>query len=99
MARVGQTHAQASQARLRAGKQLNANGPIAPQILAPQPAWCAKRAARAIADPRPCPANPHFRMEFAGLPWDLIRTCDTPVQELEKSAALAAPKAVRLLIS
>jgi hypothetical protein len=31
-------------------------------------------------------------MEFAGLPWDLIRTCDTPVQELEKSAALAAPK-------
>jgi hypothetical protein len=38
-------------------------------------------------------------MEFAGLPWDLIRTCDTPVQELEKSAALAAPKAVRLLIS
>jgi hypothetical protein len=51
MARVGRTHAQALQARLRARKQLNANGPIAPQILAPQPAWCAKRAARAIADP------------------------------------------------
>jgi hypothetical protein len=85
MARVGRNHAPSPE--VRKGRELNANGPIAPQILAPQTTFPREKPpARDRRLRQLLSAAPHFRMEFAGLPWDLIRTCGTPRRNFKKAA-------------